>query len=109
MLFPFYLLFRANEGDYGFGIGFGAYDEHEVAQLKLCLAVGDANVAFVQYARANEVAVEEVVYLPDGAPGQVGVGYPEVHVVWLDMGVFFGVLVKLLFLLVEPDVADIPD
>ena len=54
---------RADEGDDGFVVGLGTDDEHLVAQMELCVAVGNGDVTVMLDARTDEVSVQEFVNL----------------------------------------------
>ena len=99
---------RADEGDDGLVVGLGTDDEHLVAQMELCVAVGNGDVTVMLDARTDEVAVQEFVNLQDSSALQILVGDLHVHLVGLLVGLRTLLLFQLFFLLLQTDAADIP-
>ena len=99
---------RTDEGDDGLVVGLGTNDEHLVAQMELCVAVGNGDVTVMLDARTDEIAVQEFVNLKDGSALQILVGDLHVHFVRLLVGLCALQLLQFLLLLLQLDAADIP-
>ena len=63
-------------------------------------------MSVVKQSRANEVTVEEVMNLKDGATGKIGVGHLQVHLVGFYMSILGISILKRLLLFVQGDAAD---
>ena len=63
-------------------------------------------MSVVKQSRANEVTVEEVMNLKDGATGKIGVGHLQVHLMRFNVSILGVSLFKRLLLFVERDAAD---
>ena len=84
-----------DEGGDGFLVGFGADDEHLVAQVEDGVAVGNRQLALMYDARYHEVTVQEIVYLQQGLAFQIFVRHLQMHLVGLLVGI--GLLLRFQF------------
>ena len=107
LLLPVNLYLRTDEGDDGLRIGLGANHIELVADMEDSVAVGKAHMSVVQNARANEVAVQEVVHLHQRLALQIGIRYLHVHLMGLHVGVLAFKPFQVLFFFLQTNPADI--